>query len=94
MGSIIKYVVPAIRKGNVSITNLSKNAESVDTTDNNNKLTTQDIISAKQYSSKKLMVACQPPTEETSIETPNETSEEVALKTSDPAEWEITKYRM
>jgi hypothetical protein len=36
------------------------------------------------------VVVCQPPAEDTSIETPNETSGEVALKTSDPAEWEIT----
>jgi hypothetical protein len=33
---------------------------------------------------------CQPLIVDTSIETPNETSGEVALKTSDPAEWEIT----
>jgi hypothetical protein len=36
------------------------------------------------------VVVCQPPTEDTSIETPNETSGEVALKTSDPAEREFT----
>jgi hypothetical protein len=53
-------------------------------------LTTEDIIRAKQVSNKKLVVVCQPPTEDTNIETPNETSGGVALKTSDPAEWEIT----
>jgi hypothetical protein len=70
----------------VNITNLSKNSESVDTRANNNKFNIQDIISAKQHSNKRLVVVCQPPTEDTSIETPNKTSGEVALKTSDPAE--------
>jgi hypothetical protein len=69
---------------------LYTDSESVDTRDNNNKFTTEDVISAKQDSNTKLVVVCQPPTEDTSIETPNETSGEVALKTSDPSEWEIT----
>jgi hypothetical protein len=38
----------------------------------------------------KLVVVFQPLTEDTNIDTPNETSGEVALKTSDPAEWEFT----
>jgi hypothetical protein len=88
-GSILKCVVPATRKGNV-ITNLPKNSKSVDTRANNNQFTTEDITSAKQDSDKKLVVVSQPPTEDTSIETPNEISGEVALKTSDPAEWEVT----
>jgi hypothetical protein len=92
MGSILKFVVPATRKGNVSITNLSKNSESEYTRDNNNKFSTEDVISAKQDSNKKLVVVCQPPTEDSSIETPNETLGEVTLKTSEPAEWEITPY--
>jgi hypothetical protein len=78
-GSIITFVVPATIKGNVSITNLPKNSESVDTRANNNTFTREDIISAKQDSNKKLMVVCQPPTEDTSIETRNETSGEVAV---------------
>nr|CAD7456366.1 unnamed protein product [Timema tahoe] len=44
----------ATRKGNDSITNLSKNSESVDNRDSNNKLTTGDIINTKQDSNKKL----------------------------------------
>jgi hypothetical protein len=38
---------------------------------------------------RKLVVVCRLRTEDTNIETPNEISE-VALKTSNPAEWEIT----